>query len=325
MRLHVAVLAVMTVLVLTAGCLGGSEDDEAVQQKEATVTEDTGGIEGLVTNPAVEPIPDAELTLVEIGATTTTADDGSYAFSELEPASYALEVNASGYKGTRETVDVSAGEIATVDLVLSQERSTDGFTQTLELNGFFECGFAAGYDASAAPPPANSSSGLISYPVCAQVNSATGNSTNDRFEHYFASEANLQTLVAETMWEPGAGSLSDQLWVDIVPEGFHCGDITMCEWSLLDHWGENPLQGRVDRERLEHVQEYFDQQCEEGEDEWCGYDFDANGWNLWIRVYPRWECQPAGPQACVLAQQEFSHVVTMFHNEPAPADYSAIG
>lgn len=321
MRLHVLALAV---LVLTAGCLTGSDDEDPVQRQQAQVTEDTGGIEGLITNPAIEPIAEATVTIPSIEASTTTAQDGSYAFSELEPDTYTLEVNASGYKGTRETVDVRAGEVSTADLVLSEERSVEGYTQTLELTGFFECGAAAGFNLSAAPAPANQSSGLISSPTCGTINDVSGNSTNDRFEHYFSTEANLQTLVAETTWEPSAESLSDQLWVDIVPEGFHCGSIQMCEWSLLDHWGENPLHGRVDEARLDQVQEHFDQQCAQGEDEWCGYDFDAEGWDLWIRVYPRWECQPAGPQACVLAQQEFSHVVTMFYNEPAPEEFTAL-
>jgi hypothetical protein len=324
-RTRVAVLGLAVVgLALVGGCLSddGSSDENRLETAQAT--EDTGGLEGLVTDPAIEPIEGAQVRLPQLDASTTTAEDGSFAFSELEPGSYTLVANATGHQASERTVDVVAGEVRAVDLVLAQRNVQEPYRQTFELAGFFECGFAAGASTEPAPPPANTSQGLISSPTCATVNSLSGNATNDRFDHYFGIEPNVETMVVETEWEPSAGSLSDQLWVDVVPEGHHCGSITMCNWSLLDHWGESTLVGRVNSERFEHVQQHFDDRCEEGEDEACGLDFAEEGWPLWIRVYPRWECQPAGAQACVLLQQDFRHVVTSFHHEPAPEGYTAL-
>ncbi len=319
------VALVLLAALLAAGCIGlGGDEDAPDQQQHAVATDDTGGIQGIVTTPAVEPIHQAEVSLQETRETTQTAADGSYAFSEVPPGTYTLRFEADGYQGHEERIDVQATEIRTLDVVLAEVRDTQAYTQTLDLTGFFECGFAAGYNASAAPAPLNESGGLISFPLCNTVNDLTGNATNDRFDHFYQLDPPIQTMIVETDWEPSTGSLSDQLWVDIVPEGFHCGDITVCEWSFLDHWGQNPLRGEVDRDRFEHVQTYFDDACEDDQDEYCGHDFFQDGWDLWIRVYPRWECQPAGPQACVLVQQEFTHVITAFYHEPAPDGYSAL-
>lgn len=321
-------LAVPIVLALvTAGCLGiGGDDgsDEPVQKARAVVTDDTGGIQGVVTDAAVQPIEGATVEIQELSTSTTTAEDGSYAFSELQPATYTLTVTSDEHLSQEKTVDVTAGEVATVDIVLTRQAAQDPFTQSFELKGFFECGFAAGYDLSPAPAPANMSGGLISSPTCNTLNSASGNATNDRFDHFFTLEGPIRSLVVETTWEPSVGALSDQLWVDIVPQGFHCGNITMCEWSLIDHWGPSPLTGHINNTTFQQEQAYFDRRCENGVDEWCGYDFREDGWPLWIRVYARWECTPAGAQACVLAQQEFTHILTAFYHEPAPEGFTAL-
>ncbi len=321
-RLVIALL----VPLLLAGCLGiGDEDDsEPERQQHAVATHDRGGLEGIITNAAVEAVAEADVRLVELDEHTTTSVDGSYAFSEIMPGTYTLNVTKDGYQTHQERVDITQGEVTVVDLILSEERSTEAYTQTIDMTGFFECGGAAGYDLSAAPAPLNMSGGIISSPTCATVNALTGNATNDRFDHYYQLDPPIQSMIVETDWDPGTGSLSDSLWVDIVPQNFHCGNITMCEFSFLDHWGESPLRGEVNLERFEHVQDYFHEQCDDGADAYCGYEFFEEGWDLWIRVYPRWECQPAGPQACVLLQQEFTHFVTAFYHDPAPDGYSAL-
>lgn len=315
----------LALLLVTAGCLGGTDgSQEPVQQARADVSSSTGGVEGTVTDPAIQPIGNATVQLVEANRTTEAKPDGSFAFSNVQPGTYTVEANATGFLADQQEVTVRAEQIATVDFLLAHAPTTESYTQTWEMRGFFECGFAAGYDASAAPPPANRSGGVISWPFCATVNSLAGNATNDDFDEHFTTEPNLRTLVVETRWDPSAGSLSDQLWVDIVPQGFHCGNITKCKWSLLDHWGPSPLVGRVNDTRIDSIQSYFERRCNNGTDEYCGHNFEQDGWPLWIRVYPRWECQPAGPQACVLVQQEFTHVTTAFYNEPAPAGFTAL-
>lgn len=320
------VVLVLLVPLLVAGCIGiGDEDDtQPERQEHAVVTDDTGGLEGIVTNAAVEAIQDAEILLVETGDRTTTAGDGSYAISEITPGTHTIHITKEGYQPHEDTVEITQGDVTLVDIVLTEERSTDAYTQTLDMTGFFECGFAAGYDASAAPAPLNMSGGLISSPTCATINALTGNATNDRFDHYYQLDPPIRSMIVETDWDPGVGSLSDSLWVDVVPQNFHCGNITMCEFSFLDHWGESPLRGEVNHERFQHVQETFYDRCDEGEDAYCSYEFFEDGWDLWIRVYPRWECQPAGPQACALLQQEFTHYVTAFYHEPAPEGYSVL-
>ena len=135
----------------------------------------------------------------------------------------------------------------------------------------------------------------------------------------------LHTAIIETEWRPSTGGLSNQLWVSVDPVGFPCGSIDPCPWTLLDHWGQSPLVGRIDREKLAEVQAYFIEQCEDGSNSFCGYSFFDDGWPLLLRTFARWECQPSGPQACALLQQEFTHYVTGFYNAPAPEGYRTRG
>lgn len=322
MRIHVLALVLLTPALL--GCLGGDDDagGESLQKARASVTASLGGIEGTVTDGAIQPIEAATVTLLGVNRTTETESDGSFAFSEVEPGTYTISFELDGFVPTTKDTEVKAGRIAFVDVILAQRFTEEPFTQELELAGFFECGFAAGVHI---PPPANISSGIISYPVCGDVNDRANNATNDRFEHFFELEAPVHTVIIETHWQPGTGGFSDQLWVDMVPQGFHCGSISTCNWSFIDHWGPNPLTGRIDQAKFQEVQDFFIEQCEDGEDEWCGYSFFDEGWPLWLRVYPRWECQPAGLQTCVLLQQDFTHLVTAFYNAPAPEGYSITG
>lgn len=322
--MRAALLALCLLAVPLTGCFGSDGGDERILKARAEVGSDVGAIQGVVTDAAIQPVVGANLTLSELSRTTRTLDDGSYAFSNLVPGTYTLLVQAEGLVSRSETVSVTANRVTVLDLVLARLFTEEAFTQAWELAGFFECGFAVGLNLSAAPAPANVSTGILSYPVCAEVNDQLGNTTNDRWSHFFDLEPPIESLVVETVWDPSVGSLSDQIWVDMVPQGFHCGSIVMCDWSLIDHWGPSPLQGRVDVDRFESVQEHFHTSCTEGEDEWCGYNFFDTGWPLWIRVYPRWECQPVGPQGCIMVQQSFEHVLTAFYNTPAPEGFTAL-
>ena len=316
-------VALLLLTVPLVGCLGG-DGDEPVRKARADVSSDLGGIEGLVTDTAIQPVIGANVTIVETNETTRTQEDGSFAFSNVQPGRYELAVSARGYVSSVQEVVVRADEVAIAEYVLATLFTVEPFTQQWELAGFFECGFGAGYNLSAAPAPANLSGGIITIAVCAVINDEANNATNDRFNHVIDAEAPLDTLIVETVWQSGLGGFSDQLWVDVVPEPHPCGSIVTCEWTYLDHWGPSPLRGQVDRDRFEHVQAWYDEQCAEGEDTWCNYAMTEDGWPLMVRVFPRWECTPAGPQSCLLLQQSFTHYVSAFYNAPAPAGFSAI-
>ncbi|MGH2669815.1 MAG: carboxypeptidase-like regulatory domain-containing protein, partial [bacterium] len=175
---------------LSAGCLGGDDAsaEERVRLKNrAAVSDRAGGIEGLVTDPAIAPVAAADVFVIQTGATTSTADDGSFAFSNVAPGAYTLQVSAEGYIGTELPVEVLAGRVSTVDIILAVLPSTLPFFQTREFTGFVECSVRT---------PA------VGVAVCAIPNTELGgNVTNDRFLFSWPVEPDLWQLTAELSWE----------------------------------------------------------------------------------------------------------------------------
>lgn len=93
-------------LTVTIALELGLENPEGppVVTKEITLSAITGVPEfdhwfeiGGTVRDGVTPVPDAEVTLVETGATTVTNESGQFRFSLLEAGNYTLHVSASGF------------------------------------------------------------------------------------------------------------------------------------------------------------------------------------------------------------------------------------
>lgn len=93
-------------MLLTSGCLGSFSGDETepIQENEAQVSQRTGGVQGVVTDEAIQAVVDANVTLVETGKTVQTGSDGSYALSRIDPGGYTLRVEHPDYVSTRKDV-----------------------------------------------------------------------------------------------------------------------------------------------------------------------------------------------------------------------------
>lgn len=115
--------------ILLAGLLfGGCASDE--------VESSLGGIYGTIRNATTgEPVYNAEIMLSPGNRTAVSGSDGSYEYRNLEPASYSLNVAASGYLYNNRTVTVVAGETTSCDMLLTPETPTSGITlSTSSLN-----------------------------------------------------------------------------------------------------------------------------------------------------------------------------------------------
>ncbi|MCY3789480.1 MAG: TonB-dependent receptor [Gemmatimonadetes bacterium] len=87
--------------------------DIAVQQT------DQGIIRGTVTDGEdATPLPSANLNLVGTMRGTMTGDDGTF-FLAVPPGSYTLQATFIGYQAAKQSVEVAAGEMATVDFSLN--------------------------------------------------------------------------------------------------------------------------------------------------------------------------------------------------------------
>ncbi|HWP53843.1 MAG TPA: carboxypeptidase-like regulatory domain-containing protein, partial [Pyrinomonadaceae bacterium] len=97
----------------------------------------TGGINGTVTNPNKEVIAGATVTAKNNGTskeTSVTSDDnGSFKLTNLEPGTYTLSVNASGFAPfTNENVVVEVGRATTLDVPVGLQGTVNTVQVTAE-------------------------------------------------------------------------------------------------------------------------------------------------------------------------------------------------
>lgn len=320
MRQGPVLLAMVLLAVPLAGCLGGDEDaGEPIQKEQADVTESLGGIQGVVTDNAVQPIEGATLTLDEIDETATTASDGSYAFSRIQPGTYTMIVRAEGFVTTKEPVTVEAGEVATVDLLLTHLTSDQAFMQQQELVGFVECG--AGWWVTPMVLPYSAVAACAVPNAVLEVAGLSGNATNDRFMHFFDLEAPVSTVVYEMTWDSENTALSTIMEVD----GFPNDD----EATFYESGGLPPIHARLDKPVFERVASNFTELCEgangtQADDSYCGFNFWDKGWPMQQRVFASSDCSQAPARVCPVVQEEFTHYVSAFYNEPAPDGFAVI-
>lgn len=303
-------------VLVSAGCLGFGEDSEGEEsidtQERAEVTEDTGGIQGTVTDPSIEAVEGATVTIEGTGEQTQTALDGSFAFSELSPDTYTLTFDAEGFLPTDQSVEVTRGEVTFTDVVLTPEPSQSPYMTQYEFNGFIEC--------SVATP-------VVLAAVCSIPNFfVEGNATNDRFIFDWFIEPDAWQFVTEMEWEDQQ-PLAEEFRMIIEP-GISNEDQT----RFAEETGPSPLYANIDRERIVEVDQILDEICE-GEREpegalaptdpevYCGYDILEEGALFHTRVFVD-DSSEATLAAAI--QQPFTHYVTTFHHAPACEDYSIL-
>lgn len=318
-------LAALLLAAPMAGCLGfGGEDtsDEDVDMKNrAQVTEDTGGIQGVVTDPAIQPIEGATITIQELSQSTETADDGSFAFSELPPGTYTLKLEAEGFLSTERDVDVTANEVQTTDIVLTNRPSLTPYSQQVEFKGFVECSVAT---------PA------VLVAVCAIPNSLlefvvgeNSTATNDKFLFTFPIEEDPWQMISEVQWDANQ-PLGESLSMSVEPDGLPNDGKT--EFGGIR--GNSPLLVNTDRERFAEVDTNTTAVCEEekdpessisaSRDAYCNRAFIDEGGNVMVRLFvSNTDLTGQGvPTGGLAVQQDYDLVVTTFYHAPACEDYS---
>lgn len=312
------ILGLLLLSTPLVGCLGGDDGgsgDDSLERAE--VTDSTGGVEGLVTNAAVEPIEGATVSVESLGATAETNQDGSFALSELAPGVYTLTIEADGFLGTEREVNVGAGEVSTVDVVLTEEPSNNPYMTQQEFTGFVEC---------------SASAIVIAAAVCAIPNALLGQEvTNDRFIFQFPIDPNPWQMTTEVQWETST-PLGARNSMNVEPAGLPNDGKT--EFGSLV--GESPLIVTTDRHRFAEVDHNTTAVCEEekdpessisaGRDSYCNRDYIDEGGEVYVRMFVA-NSDPSGqgvPAPGVAFQQEYDLIISMFHHAPACEDYSVL-
>lgn len=317
MRRLALLIALILVTPALTGCLGfggedGGQDGGLETKSRADVSSQTGGIEGVVTDEAIQAVENANVTLVEIGEETQTAADGSFAFSKVQPGSYTIKVEAGGFISTERTVEVSQNEVSTLEIVLAHEPTVQPYSQQFEFKGFLEC---------------STHTVVVGIAVCSIPNIFFENSTNDRFIFFHETEPNAWQMVTELQWEPTQPT-AERMVLIVEPEGiYNDNDVTFAEDE-----GSGPIVLNTGRERMVEVIENLQSTCEEEDatgsnEEYCNRRYIEEGGTLAIRVFVEGMQQFSTPEGNVSTvgvalQQPFTIINTIFYNTPACEDYS---
>ena len=83
----------------------------------------SGGIVGTVYDSDNNPLQGVAMTLTPLGKTTTTGQNGTYSFNDIDAGNYRVQARKSGYQEDTKTVNVSVGGNATLDFHLSTSTS----------------------------------------------------------------------------------------------------------------------------------------------------------------------------------------------------------
>ncbi len=134
------------VLIVTAGLAGCADATEPVQDDgpEVQVTSTTGAIRGVVVDEAITPVAGVNVFLSNTGAMMETDDEGEFAFSNLEPGPYFVQVSKIGYQDVQISTIVEAGveRPPSVRILMPKIPGGDPFDETLKFDGFYECAFS---------------------------------------------------------------------------------------------------------------------------------------------------------------------------------------
>lgn len=137
-------LALLLAASLLAGCASNAPSDSGAGAKELEgVTDDTGGIRGVVVDSAISPIVGA---VVALGNEKTTKTDatGFFNFTGLKPGDYLLKASKFGYEGSQTTTTVVAGikDPQVVKMQMLRIAGLQPYIQPHKMDGFYECAFA---------------------------------------------------------------------------------------------------------------------------------------------------------------------------------------
>lgn len=327
---RIILVGIMASALMLAGCIGGDGAEESDLLENAQVTEDTGGIQGIVTNEAIEAVSGVTVTLDETGETKESRLDGSFAFSELPPDTYTLVLEGDGFLTAEETVDVSAAEVSFVDIVLSEQPTRTPYMQQDAMTGFIECSVRAGFGVAVCAIP-NAAMGIIGQ---------DGNATNDRFLLPFQIEPDPWQMVVEADWDASQRT-AERMSIPVEPFGLPNDRQT----EFASTVERPPVVMTTDRDRFIEVDQNTTAICEGEKDpqdpalsadaeSYCDRNYTEEGGDAYIRLFTAGEpvqVPDAVPEVGgaslgfgVAFQEEFDIFTTVFYHAPACEDFSLL-
>ncbi|QKX05680.1 TonB-dependent receptor [Aquimarina sp. TRL1] len=87
--------------------------------------QETGSIEGLITNENNEPIPFATIQLKEAGVGAEANVSGVFSINNVPASEYTIIVSSIGYKTARQAISVTANTVTNITITLSEDALLD--------------------------------------------------------------------------------------------------------------------------------------------------------------------------------------------------------
>ena len=250
--MRVAVALSLVVLLLSGCSDGGGDDDVATAADDfddlgVAPSETKGVLLGVVVDEAIRPLKGAAVSLgLPSGAVEKTTDqDGRFAFGDLDPGTYLVQVSLLQYDNVQSSFEVVAGEEdpKVHRVQLSRLFEQDPYLEQFKFEGFIACAYAFGvsstcvndYTRLAGAVPGCQGGCLRDYNV-----SETGG--NHR-EFVTAIGPGWQTLVMEMVWDPSLSPPASQGTLGMT--------LSFFERTSTGHWyasadGPSPLRMEVD-------------------------------------------------------------------------------
>lgn len=311
---------VMTGLAVS-GCLGGDGDASADPASDPTgpaaFDEETGGIEGVVTDEEAKPVAGAQVGVLGLALETVTDADGRFVFDNVAPGRQSVVVQKLGYESASRAVEVVAGQSVSLQFTIAQIVVHEAYHLSIPKTGYFECTWR--YSAVLV-----GASGPCGY---TNVNGTTGNPldqyvfTNSERKWNYGADPGAMSVLNEMVWTAGSAATGDNLRI-FFSYADRSSQHTFCQAD-----GFSPLVMKWEREE---VDEDSDWECEIGSegnqpsDEPDTIDLEE-GMKLqtFVSVGVARVADTSTGQGFAY-DQRFEIWFSMFYWEPAPADFSAL-
>lgn len=311
-------VAGLLLIMLLAGCLGGEDvipeaEDEGTPETagEAEFDAQTGALRGAVSSELFEPLRDARVEVLDMDRNPTeytamTAADGEFAISHMEPGQYIVFITRVGYEANQRSVQINAGELATIQVQLQILPSDGPYAEEWEEVGIITFSIAWWAEPEVV--------GCIVIPGTTGIAKSCGNFRYGADGNInFNVDEEVETILLEMVWTP-AGPLGESLRLEVICPAVPRGTLGAvedpehdCYWDSPSH--SSPIIHRVDRE-------HWEEHGYNHTGSWQGRIFAAYGT---LGTYGL-----TGVDAGVAYEQSFTVHSTLFYREPAPEGYSRI-
>ena len=300
------------VVVLFAGCISEAPilaHEEPSATADALAGEGLGGIEGILIDDSLVPVPAATVAL-DSGAETTSDESGVFRFARLEPATYRLTAMSPTHEPATADVEVLPDQVASVQLTLVPLASNATYFETIPQAGFMACGFG-GYILG--PPFGN-----WTFAACGPF-AILGLYDLDRFmldwPEFTPMAPDLVGFFGETTWQSNqalSGELRVYWWLANGPyENVAVNAATWAAYDVGEAVGRSPLNARVNRTTIE----------ENATEIPCNLPEECY---LLSGHYPAHRNFNSPIDQTVIFQQRYEDHLTLFHGGELPVEFSVL-